>query len=280
MALTTESENALSSGMDLKERKVFFGRYLPNADVELGNHFDQISVEYTIRQIHRLISDSKKPVEIHMNSYGGDPYAMLYIHDLILASPVQFKFYGGGAIMSAATWVMAVCDERYLYKNTTIMVHNGNMSADGNLTDVEIRIEEEKRLQSLLEEIYAANSRMPKSFWSEICKRDLYLTADEVILLGLADKIIEPKKRGSFRKMRIARLAETVHHNKMKRLVSKMFDRIQIPRLSEITLNIPSQDGINIIDETVNEETKEIQNDSTNQSERRVEPRGDGTTKN
>jgi len=259
-SLKTETENVLSSGVDEANRRVFFGRYLPNSDAEDSNDFNTVSIEYAVRAIHKMIDqNSKKPIEIHMNSYGGDPYSMLYLHDLILSSPCQFKFYGGGAIMSAATWIMSVCDERYIHKNTTILIHNGSVYLENNLTDAEIRMDEEKRLQNLLEEIYANNSRMPKSFWSEICKRDLYLTAEEVIAFGLADQIIEYKKRGNLRKLRHQTMNEKVHHSTMKKIINKVYDRVQVPyKVKDLILNGPINEEIDeslvIEDNTINSE--------------------------
>lgn len=249
MSLKTETENVISSGVDEVNRRIFFGRYLPNASEEEGNGVDQISIEYAIRAIHKMVdSNPKKPIEIHMNSYGGDPYSMMYLHDLILASPCQFKFFGGGAIMSAATWILAVCDERYLYKNARVMVHSGSLTIESTFADAEIRMAEEKRLQDELETIYAHNSRMPKKFWTEVCKRDLYLSADEAVTLGLADKVIEPKRRGSLRKLRQASLAQKIPTGTMKKLVSRLFDRIQYPDLKDLTINEPKLEEI---DETL-----------------------------
>lgn len=253
MSLKTETENTISSGIDESARRVFFGRYMPNAS-EGFDAFDTLSIEYAVRGILKLIDQNpKKPIEIHMNSYGGDPYAMMYLHDLILSSPCQFKFFGGGAIMSAATWIMAVCDERYLYKNTRIMVHSGSLTIDSTFADAEIRMAEEKRLQSELEEIYAHNSHMPKSFWTEVCKRDLYLSADETVLLGLADKVIEHKRRGSLRKMRQAHMGTRPHHGTLKRTIARLYDRIQYPiSLKDITINDTVKEEIDetlIIDE-------------------------------
>lgn len=248
MSLKTETENLLANGVDEVNRRIFFGKYLTSAEPSEANDFDQVSIEYAVRAIHKMASENKKPIEIHMNSYGGDPGAMLYLHDLILATPVQFKFFGGGSIMSSATWIMAICDERYLYENTTVMVHKGSMgSFEGmTMTDAEIRVEEEKRLMNLLEEVYAKNSRMPKEFWAEVCKRDLFLTAKEAILLGLADKIVEPVKRGTFRKMRSALLHADTNVQQLERAVKKMFERIQaLPSKSvKITLNKPNEEPV------------------------------------
>lgn len=267
--MKTEFENQLANGVDEANRRIFFGKYISSAEGDDGTTVDQVSIEYAVRAIHKFASDSKRPIEIHMNSYGGDPGSMLYLHDLILATPVQFKFFGGGSIMSSATWIMAVCDERYLYKHTTVMIHKGhwhNIDCE-SITDMEIKVDEEKRFMSMLEEIYENNSRMPKEFWGEVAKRDLFMTAEETILLGLADKIIEQKKRGNFRKMRMAHLGEQVNANKMRKVVTSLYKRIQAPKNIEITFHQPKEE----IDETM------VIEDTVVVPETKTEPTGDGT---
>ena len=178
-----------------------------------------------------------KPIEIHMNSYGGDPYAMLRLHDAILCSPCQIRFYGGGSIMSSATWIMAVCDERYLYPNATVMVHDGSEEMEGKHTDVQIGAMESKRLQELLYDIYANNSKMPRAFWQEVCQRDLYLTAEEAIWLGLADKLVEYKKRGNLRKLRQSTMRKKIDSDKFKKFIRDIYRRINKLKVPSIEIN-------------------------------------------
>lgn len=232
----TELENHVVYGVDEKNRRIYFGVPI---DSYHSSHSDFTldSVGHAIRAMDKMISDyPKKPIELHMNSYGGDPYAMLHLHDYILSAPCQIKFFGGGAIMSAATWVMAACDERYLYPHATVMVHNGWEGIEGNYTDVHIHADESKRLMELLYKIYADNSHMPKDFWKEVCQRDLYLTAKETIALGLADKLVEPKKRGNFRKMRDGLLAKAPDQKTMTAISNRLLARIGQHKLTKIVI--------------------------------------------
>lgn len=232
----TELTDILIHGIDLKNRRLYFG--MPVDLAEDQHDFKSATVELAIRSLHKLASDApKKSIEIHMSSYGGDPYAMLRLHDEILSLPCQVKFFGGGPIMSAATWIMAACDERYLYPNATVMIHDGSFHTEGKHTDVQISAAEDKRLQELLYDIYANNSRMPKAFWREVCQRDLYLTAKEAITLGLADKIVEPKKRGNLRKMRQAALNKKPQASELKKLVNELYSRINKVSVPKIELN-------------------------------------------
>lgn len=230
----TELSNYLSYGVDEKHRRIFFG----DLDSDDSGDFNHTTIEYVIRAIRRMESSAPNtPIEIHMNSMGGDPYSMLYLYDVIQACRCKIIFFGGGSIMSAATWIMAGCDERYLYPNATVMVHNGSESMDGKFTDVQIGATESQRLQDLLEDIYAKNSKMNKTFWKEVCKRDLYLTAQEAIQLGLADKVVEPKKRGNLRQSRQHHLNREINQKEFRTLVNNLLQRIHIRAKIEVLVN-------------------------------------------
>lgn len=238
MPAITELTDNLAYGVDLKNRRIYFGVNLDTGDVNESTDFTISAVEYAVRALHRMASDApNKPIEIHMCSYGGDPYAMLRLYDEIHACPSQIKFFGSGAIMSSATWIMAGCDERYLHPNCTVMVHDGSDGFDGKHTDHQIQAAEMKRLQDKLYEIYAENSRMPVEFWADVCQRDLYLTADEAVSLGLADKIIEPKKRGNLRKARYAALKKEPETKEMNKLLKDLYARINKVKVPRIELN-------------------------------------------
>lgn len=258
MADKSDLTDSLIYGIDIKGRRIYFGVPTDTGDETLGS-FSQASVELAIRCIHKMVQDAPgKPIEIHMNSYGGDPYAMLRLYDEILSCPCQVKFYGGGAIMSAATWIMVACDERYLYPHATIMVHDGSEGYEGKHTDVQINAAESKRLQNILYDIYATNSRMPKDFWQDICQRDLYLSADEAIALGMADKIVEPKKRGNLRKIRQSTLKRTPDTSEMKKLIHRLYNRVNKVKIPKIELNeiVKEPSDPNVVILTVEETEK------------------------
>jgi len=258
---SNQLDSWINSGIDLKGRKLYFG-----PDDEGGGGFDWKSVEKMIRAIHILETEAPtKPIELHMSSSGGDPYDMLRLVDIIEHSPCQFKFIGSGRIMSAATWVMAVCDERFLHKNTIVLLHDSPSFAEENnkpikLTDNKIDYEEEERMQKMLNKLYADNSRMPEEFYNVIVKRDCYLSAEEVVQLGLADKIIEPKKRGNLRRMRIALLNKEVDKAELAKVVRKIYSRINESKLpTKIEIHTPHEkfDSKVFVEKEIKEEQKE-----------------------
>ena len=216
----------LESGLDTDRRRIYFGICTDPALEDSGEVSTQ-SIEQAVRALHALVNDDPyKPIELYMSSGGGDPYAMLRLYDEILSCPCPVKFFGGGVIQSSATWIMCICDERYLFPNTTVMIHDGTESIKGTHTDVRIELSEAVRLQDMLYDVYAANSKMPKSFWQDVCQRDLYLTAEETCQLGLADSIIQPRNRSVFRERRDVHLAKPMSSNEKDELTERLLARI------------------------------------------------------
>lgn len=242
MSEKTELIDFLTYGIDIKNRRIYFGLPLDSSETD-STEFTVSSVELAIRALHRMSQEApSKPIEIHMSSRGGDPNAMLRLYDEILACPCQIKFFGGGPIMSSATWIMVACDERYLHKNSTIMLHDGSEESPESVkhTDYLVDAKQARVLQNRLYDIYAKNSRMPVDFWQDVCQRDLYISAEEAVMLGLADKIIEQKKRGNLRKMRENTFSKKPKSQDMRKLINEIYGRINRVKVPKIELNEPA----------------------------------------
>lgn len=237
----TEFDEVLSHGVDFKNRRIYFGVHGGEGDSE----FSWNSVETVIRALHIMESNYKHaPIELHMSSDGGDVSEMMRLYDAIHASSCQIKFFGSGSIMSAASLIMASCDERYLTPNTQVMVHKWHTEiAAETETDIKIELRHYTDwLSTRMNQILADNSRMPLEFWEEVTKRDLYLNAEEAVLLGLADFIIQPKKRGNLRRKRIAKMSQPADRAVMKKLINDINRRTERGKNLKIELHVPEEE--------------------------------------
>lgn len=233
-------DEVLIYGVDLDKRRIYFGM----TETDEGNDFSWQSAEIAIRGMHKMYQLSSAPIEIHMSCPGGDPYEALRLVDEIESAPVQVKFVGGGIIASAATWIMCVCDVRHLHKNSYVMVHDGSEAIEDRHTDVQIESKHSQHMQDRLYDIFEQNSRMPKSFWQDVCQRDLYLSAEEAVLLGLADKVIVPKKRGSVRRARVNSLNTAPDSKTMQKTIKHLYERINRKHYPKIILNTSHESNI------------------------------------
>lgn len=242
MARREAHEKLYDNSLDRKNRRIYFGSLPLDTDDHGFTSFAEHTVDVTIKNLNVLVDDSKtKPIELHMCSGGGCAVSMLRLVDYIEACPCQIKFYGSGEIMSAATWVMAVCDERYLFRNTQIMLHHGTDGTSGPTTDNDIYSDYELSLRKRMTEIMVRNSRMSYEFYDVIMRRDLYVTPEEAIQLGIADFIVEPKKRGNLRKKRIIQLNKHPSEIELKKLVSTLNKRIKNDKISRISVSSPTE---------------------------------------
>lgn len=177
-------------------------------------------------------------------------------------------FEGSGLIASSGVFIMSVCDERILAKNTTIMAHGvQSIIPDGPVSDIKINADETQRLMAILVDIIASNSIMPKEFWQEVLKRDLYLTSEECVLLGIADVIKDYKKRGNLRQSRERKLKKAPAESTIKRAIKKIYQRIDISQIPEIKIEkyIPEEIDENLtVDETPTDYTEQAGNNDTN----------------
>lgn len=157
---------------------------------------EPISSEFAsnvILQLLYLKNKSKEPVTIFVNGPGGGVYAGLGIYDMIenlKSSGIIVKTRGIGIAASMQSLLLSSGspNERKVYFNTTIMIHQPSGGAEGQVTDLGINYKESQRLKEKLTNIYIKHGASEKI--KDLMERDCWLTAEQAIELGLIDGII------------------------------------------------------------------------------------------
>jgi len=236
----SELEIYLQYGIDFKQRRIYFGDTVGDSDVTAE------SVGTAVRAMDRMIDeDPSKTIQIHVASYGGDPYMALGLYDKIQEAPCKVEFYGRGAIMSAAVIIMCACDERFLAENATVMLHEGSSNpGERNVTDLAISSEEDARLNGLICGMLADRTFVSSSdFWLNIARRDLYISPSEALFLGLADRVLARRKRGNHRKA-AAYLFKTNKPSKrqLQSIFNKLSSRVRNVDITNVTVRMPVEE--------------------------------------
>lgn len=138
-------------------------------------------------------SSGKKTVTIKLCSGGGDIYAALAIVARIKSSPCKIRIEAFGQIMSAATAIFAVGDERISSKYTSFMFHQTSVALpELTLRDIRNELEQTDRDDALFSEILAEHSTHNFDFWNGliVTGKNTYMTAEQCFECGLVDKII------------------------------------------------------------------------------------------
>jgi ATP-dependent protease ClpP protease subunit len=154
MATLKDKENTdrwFTHNLDLDNRVLFMGSINSSDDSETG--VDYLMAEYFIKGMHVLEKNSK-PITIIMNNPGGDPLHGLAIYDAIKYSPCHCTIKVYGHAMSMGSVILQAADHRVMMPNSRFMIHFGYDSINGHAKTVEKWIDESKRMNYEMENIY------------------------------------------------------------------------------------------------------------------------------
>ncbi|MDO8303967.1 MAG: ATP-dependent Clp protease proteolytic subunit [Sedimentisphaerales bacterium] len=173
-----------------------FSRLLKDRIIFLGGPVDDDSANLVIAQLLFLSNeDSKTDIHFYINSPGGSVTAGMAIYDTMryLRCDVATYCVGQAASMGAILFAGGAAGKRFLLNNSRILLHQPLISGvmTGPATDLEIEAREMLRIRERLYEILAQHTGQPVEKIEKDCDRNLWLTAEESIQYGLADKILQ-----------------------------------------------------------------------------------------
>ncbi|MGA2750631.1 MAG: ATP-dependent Clp endopeptidase proteolytic subunit ClpP [Verrucomicrobiota bacterium] len=174
-----------------------YSRLLVDRIVFLGTPLDDMVANLIIAQILFLqMTDPKKDIHLYINSPGGSVTAGLAIYDTMqfLTCDVNTYCIGQAASMGAILLCGGTKGKRYALPNSNIMIHQILGGAEGQATDVEIRVKYMLRLKHRLNSIIAQHTGRPFEQVEKDCERDNFMTAEEAKNYGLVDEVVKSRK--------------------------------------------------------------------------------------
>jgi ATP-dependent Clp protease protease subunit len=175
-----------------------YSRLLVDRIVFLGTPVDDMVANVIIAQLLFLqMSDPKKDVHLYINSPGGSVTAGLAIYDTMqfLTCDVNTYCIGQAASMGAVLLAGGTTGKRYALPNANIMIHQVLGGAEGQATDVEIRVKYMLRLKNRLNTILSKHTGKPFEQVERDCERDYFMTSDEAKAYGLVDEVVQSRKQ-------------------------------------------------------------------------------------
>jgi ATP-dependent protease ClpP protease subunit len=134
---------------------------------------------------------SKATVTVRLLSEGGHTYSALGIVGRLRRSKCKIVVEGYGAIMSAATLILASGDERRVASDSWFMHHEETYEFEGRHSEHKDYVEQQEKEEWQWCKAMAEYTGQPAEFWyEEGRKRDAYFEACELVSLGVADKLI------------------------------------------------------------------------------------------
>jgi ATP-dependent Clp protease protease subunit len=172
-------------------------KLLENSTCFINGEINEDSVGPAVKWLiyENLDLSKEKILTLYINSTGGDLYQAFGLIDIMRASPHVVRCVGIGSIMSAAFLIFASGDkgQRYAAKNTSFMCHQFTENSEGKYHDLKASMKENdlcnERMVAILKD---ATGLAPSVIKKKLLPAsDVYLSAEEVVELGIADQILE-----------------------------------------------------------------------------------------
>lgn len=174
-----------------------YSRLLADRIIFLGTPVDDQVANIIIAQLLFLqMSDPKKDVHLYINSPGGSVTAGLAIYDTIQFMTCDVNTYcvGQAASMGAVLLAAGAKGKRYALPNSNIMIHQILGGAEGQATDVEIRVKYMLKLKNRLNGIISKHTGKSVDQVEKDTDRDNFMSPEEAKAYGLVDQVVESRK--------------------------------------------------------------------------------------
>lgn len=171
-----------------------YSRLLRDRVIMLDTDVNQHSASLIVAQMLFLESeDPDKDIFFYINSPGGSVTAGMSIYDTMqyIKPDVQTIVMGQAASMGSLLAAAGAPGKRSILPNARHMIHQPLGGASGQATDVEIQARELLRWKEVLTNIYVRHTGKTFDVLKTDMERDNFMTAQQSVDYGLADKIIE-----------------------------------------------------------------------------------------
>jgi len=185
-----------------------YSRLLKDRIVMLNSDVNDHSANLIVAQMLFLESqNAEEPINFYINSPGGSVTAGLAIYDTMqfINAPVSTIVMGQAASMGSFLAQAGEPGMRYVLPNSRTMIHRVSSGTPGTkgsvhvqeleMEDIKRHFEESKFLNERLTQLYVKHNTAGKTFDElfETMKFDTFLTAEQAVENGFADKVVSKK---------------------------------------------------------------------------------------
>ena len=170
-----------------------FSRLMMDRIMFLGTGIDDNVANVIQAQLLFLQSvDSKRDIQMYINSPGGSVYAGLGIYDTMqFISPGVATICTGMAASMGAVLLCAGADgKRSALPHSRVMIHQPLGGAQGQASDIEITAREILKLKDELYAIIAKHSKQTVEKVHNDSDRDYWMRSEEAKAYGMVDEVL------------------------------------------------------------------------------------------
>jgi ATP-dependent Clp protease protease subunit len=174
-----------------------YSRLLRERIIFLGGPINDYVANIVIAQLLFLESeDSKKDIQLYINSPGGSVTAAMAIFDTMNFVKPDVSTICVGIAASAGALLLSSGEKgkRFILPSAEVMIHQPLGGVEGQATDIAITAKHILQTRDNLNKILAKNTGQSLKKIEADVERDFYMNAEEAKKYGIVDKIIDKRK--------------------------------------------------------------------------------------
>ncbi|MBW7916365.1 MAG: ATP-dependent Clp protease proteolytic subunit [Trueperaceae bacterium] len=179
-----------------------YSRLLKERIIFLGSPIDSEVANVITAQLLLLDSQSsEQPINMFVNSPGGEVYAGMAIYDVMqfISAPVHTNCVGIAMSMGSLILAAGAKGHRVALPHSRIMIHAGSAGFPrASLPDLEVQAREFQDLRGMMEQVYHRHTGVPVEQLRRDMDRDNFMSPQQALAYGLIDNVVEPRGSGRF----------------------------------------------------------------------------------
>ena len=167
----------------LAERKIF-------VEGEINHEMANLFLKQTLFLCRE---DINKPIEVIINSPGGEVSAGLLIYDCIQSSKAPMRMYCSGIAYSMAALLFASGNNgRFMFPHSELLLHEPRLGGEigGNVSSIQSVSESLMNVRNQLNSILAKHTGKTTKQIVKVTSSDHFFSPEDSVAFGLADEII------------------------------------------------------------------------------------------
>jgi len=144
-----------------------------------------------MRSLLQHRADKTAPINLMINSPGGDIYEMFGIIDYLESLDVKVNTICRGRAFSAAAIILTCgTGTRMMSKRSTVMFHQSSSFLGGKMSDITAYLDNVKSLEKIIYSMLAEKTEKDAEWWKNKMRSDTFFSAEELIAIGVIDQVI------------------------------------------------------------------------------------------
>ena len=176
---------------------LYFYNWLENREIFINYDIDADLVDFTYdiikwnKEDKGIPAEERNPIKIYINSDGGCLNSVMNFINAIKLSKTPIITIGMGKTYSAGGLLLMGGHKRYIFQDTTFLLHDGTSGLFGSVAKLADGFEFQQKTEKRVKEYVLNNTKIDTDLYDKNYRRDWFMNSEEMIYYGVCDFIIE-----------------------------------------------------------------------------------------